>query len=262
MEGLGMSTKDAQAIPNGIFENRHSERDKASYRLAEEAFNISSIPTIDKLEAFTRFATKRSIARFLVKNEIFKRILNVNGSIVECGVFNGSGLFTWAQLSNIYEPSNHSRKIIGFDTFTGFPSVLESIDNAGVLQSKQGDLSGSAYDQVTLSINKSNAERHLSHIPNIQLVAGDFMETSTVFLEKNQHILVSLLYLDFDLYEPTKKALEVFMPRMPKGAIIAFDELNCESFPGETLAVLETLDIKACKLERSPIDSWISFIQL
>lgn len=88
------------------------------------------------------------------------------------------------------------------------------------------------------------------------------MQTSTVFLENNQHLLVSLLYLDFDLYEPTKKALEVFVPRMPKGAIIAFDELNCESFPGETLAMLETLDIKACKLERSPIDSWISFIQL
>ena len=257
-----MSTQNTQPIPNGVYENRHSERDKIAYRLTEEAFNAATIPTIDKLEAFTRFSTKRSIARFLVKHEIFKRIQTVNGSIIECGVFNGSGLFSWAQLSNIYEPSNHSRKIIGFDTFAGFPGVLESKDNAGVQQSKQGDLTGSAYDQILLSVNKSNSERHLAHIPNIQLIVGDFMETSTVFLEKNQHLLVSLLYLDFDLYEPTKKALEVFVPRMPKGAIIAFDELNCESFPGETLAMLETLDIKACKLERSSIDSWISYIQL
>lgn len=137
-----MSTQNAQPIPNGVYENRHSERDKISYRLTEEAFNAASIPTIDKLEAFTRFSTKRSIARFLVKHEIFKRIQTVNGSIIECGVFNGSGLFSWAQLSNIYEPSNHSRKIIGFDTFAGFPSVLESKDNAGDQQSKQGDLNG------------------------------------------------------------------------------------------------------------------------
>ncbi len=257
-----MSLKNPQPMPNGVYEKRHSERDKLAYRLTEDAFEAASIPMLDKLEAFPRFATKRSMARFLVKNEIFKRILDVNGSIIECGVFNGGGLFTWAQLSSIYEPSNHSRKIIGFDTFIGFPSVLESKDNTGVLQSKHGDLRGSAYDQILMSVDKYNAERYLSHIPNIQLVQGDFMETSVKFLEVNQHILVSLLYLDFDLYEPTKKALEIFLPRMPKGAIIAFDELNCESFPGETLAMLEMLKIGEHKLERSPIDSWISLVQL
>ena len=257
-----MSSKTPPIIPKGTFQKRHSEKDKSSYELTEQAFDAASIPTIDRLEAFARFSTKRSVARFLVKHELFKRILNINGNIIECGVFNGAGLFTWAQLSNIYEPTNHTRKIIGFDTFDGFPSVLESKDNTGVLQSKKGDLMGSTYDQILISVNKYNAERHLSHIPNIHLVKGDFMETSSGFLESNQHTLVSLLYLDFDLYEPTKKALEVFLPRMPKGAIIAFDELNCESFPGETLAMLEMLSIGSHRLERSPIDPWISFIQL
>lgn len=249
-------------VPGGIFEKRHSEKDRSSYELTEQAFNAASIPTIDKLEAFARFSTKRSLARFLVKHEIFKRILNVNGSIVECGVFNGAGLFTWAQLSNIYEPTNHTRKIIGFDTFAGFPSIAEEKDNTGVLQSKRGDLKGSTYDEILMSVEKYNTERHLSHIRNIHLVCGDFMETSTAYLKNNQHALVSLLYLDFDLYEPTKKALEVFLPRMPKGSIIAFDELNCESFPGETSAMLEVLNIGSHCLERSPIDPWISFVQL
>ncbi|MEQ1590704.1 MAG: class I SAM-dependent methyltransferase [Gallionella sp.] len=253
---------NAPAIPNGVFEKRHSAKDKNAYELTEQAFNAASIPIIDKLEAFPRFSTKRSLARFLVKHELFGRILNINGSIVECGVFNGAGLFTWAQLSNIYEPTNHARKIIGFDTFSGFPSVAENKDNTGVLQSKKGDLKGSTYEQISTSVEKYNAERHLSHITNIHLVNGDFMETSTAYLEKNQHTLVSLLYLDFDLYEPTKRALEVFLPRMPKGSIIAFDELNCESFPGETLAMLEMLKINTCRLERSPIDPWISFVQL
>lgn len=249
-------------MPNGVFEKRHSENDKSTYELTEQAFEASTIPILDRLEAFPRFATKRSLARFLMKHELFKRILDINGSIVECGVFNGTGLFTWAQLSNIYEPSNYNRKIIGFDTFEGFPSVSESKDNTGVLHSKQGDLKGSTLDQLQLSVEKYNTERHLSHIANIQLVQGDFMETSTAYLAKNQHTLVSLLYLDFDLYEPTKKALEVFLPRMSKGSIIAFDELNCESFPGETMAMLEMLDISAHRLERSPIDPWVSFIQL
>jgi hypothetical protein len=94
--------KSAVSAPNGTFEGRHSSKDQSAYSLADEAFQGSSIPLIDKLEAFPRFATKRSLARFLAKHEIFKKIVGTTGIIVECGVFNGAGLFTWAQLSNIY----------------------------------------------------------------------------------------------------------------------------------------------------------------
>jgi hypothetical protein len=248
-------------MPTGTLSARHSANDRQAFDLAQQAFDTSSLSVIDKLDAFPRFTTKRSIARFLAKTELFKRVINVNGSIVECGVFNGAGLFTWAHMSNIYEPANHSRKIIGFDTFEGFPSI-DDRDNTGVLKSKEGDLRGSTLDQLQISVKKSNAERHLSHIENIFLVQGDFMNTAEAYLDQNRHLLISLLYLDFDLFEPTKRALELFLPRMPKGAIVAFDELNCDSFPGETLAFLDSIDIRAARLERSPIDPWISFLEL
>ena len=48
-----------------------------------------------------------------------------------------------------------------------------------------------------------------------------------------------MLFLDFDLYEPTRVALEHFLPRMPNGAVLAFDELDNPLWPGETLAMLE-----------------------
>jgi hypothetical protein len=47
-----------------------------------------------------------------------------------------------------------------------------------------------------------------------------------------------LLYLDFDVYEPTKAAIEALRPHMPKGAAIVFDELYSRQWPGETLALL------------------------
>lgn len=256
------NTNPTKTMPNGTLDARHSGQDKSSYSLVEEAFSTSSIPLIDKLEAFPRFTTKRSIARFLVKHELFKRVLGTTGVVIECGVFNGAGLFSWAQLSNIYEPTNYTRKIIGFDTFCGFPGVDESIDNAGVLKSRAGDLHGSSLDELNLSANKYNSERHLSHIPNIELVQGDFLKTANTYLDRNPHTIVSLLYLDFDLYEPTKRALELFLPRMPKGAIVAFDEINCNSFPGETKALDEVMGIKNYKINRFPIDPWISYIEL
>jgi len=242
--------------------NRHSDKDRSAFALGQRAFAEATIPVVDKLEAFARFAPKRSVARFLMRAEIFKQhVLHSNGAIIECGVFNGAGLFSWAQLSNIYEPSNHTRRIIGFDTFEGFPNV-DARDNAGDIEWKQGDLHGSSVEQLQISIDKFNSERHLSHINNMMLVKGDFMKTAEDFLAKNTHMLISLLYLDFDLYEPTKLALELFLPRMPKGAVIAFDELNCESFPGETLAFLESIDIRTAELKRSPIDPWISYLVL
>ena len=250
-----------KSIPNGAFEGRHNNKDKSAYVLAEQAFEKSTISLLDKLETFPRFATKRSLARFIAKEKIFEKILHINGIIVECGVFNGAGLFTWAQLSNIYEPVNYNRKIVGFDTFEGFPSV-NSADNTGVLVSKEGDLKGSALEEIEMSVEKYNNERHLSHIKNVNLIKGDFNITAEKYLENNKQTIISLLYLDFELYEPTKKALELFLPRMPKGAIVAFDEINCESFPGETLALHEIIGINKYEIKRFPFEPWISYIVL
>jgi hypothetical protein len=70
--------------------------------------------------------------------------------------------------------------------------------------------------------------------------------------------------MDFDIYEPTKIALKYFLPRMPKGAILAFDEINNPWWPGETLALLETMGDKFNNLEikRFNFDPSISYIKL
>lgn len=71
-----------------------------------------------------------------------------------------------------------------------------------------------------------------------------------------------MLYLDFDPYEPTKRALEVFLPRMPRGSIIAFDEVGDSRWPGETLALLESLDIRNQMLQKIGFDIKISYVKI
>jgi hypothetical protein len=242
-------------------DRHHSGRDRQAHRLAERAFRSSQTSLINKLEAFPRFATKRSVARFLARYEIYREVQKVTGSIVECGVFNGAGFFSWAQFANIFEPANHTRKIIGFDTFAGFPE-LAAEDEDDQRTFSAGDMRGDTAEQIRRSIAKYEAERHLSHIPNAEIVQGDFMITAEAYLTARPHLLVALLYLDFDLYEPTRKALELFLPRMPKGAIVCFDELNCAAFPGETAAMLEMLPIRETELIRFPFDPWISYCRV
>jgi Macrocin-O-methyltransferase (TylF) len=240
-----------------------SSKDLAQMDLTEKTFLASSGSAIDKIDAFTKFISRRTLAKFLVRQEIFQKILPVNGSIVECGVLNGAGLFTYAHLSAIFEPVNHTRKVIGFDTFEGFEALSDKDLSTGISSHlTPGGLAGSSVEELQLAIELFDSNRPLSHIPKIELVKGDITKTAPEYLKNNPHLVVSLLYLDLDIYEPTKVAIETFLPRMPKGAIIVFDELNTQSFPGETLAVDEVLGLRNIKIERFPIDPYVSYCVL
>ena len=229
-------------------------------KMLEELFESSGEKLKDKIDAFPKFATRQALSKFLVRYEIFKQILHVNGSIIECGVLHGAGLFTFAKLSAIFEPVNHTRKIIGFDTFKGFPAISDHDSLTGTSSYlKPGLLSGNSKEDLDQAIALFDTNRMLSHINKIELVEGDLNDTAPRYLEENPHLVVSLLYLDLDIYQPTKTAIETFLPRMPKGAVIAFDELNTATFPGETLALLETLGLNTIELKRLPIDPYISY---
>ena len=223
-------------------------------------FEDEPIDLIERIESFGKYASRQSVAKFLTKYEIFKRILHVNGSIIECGVLHGGGLLTWAKLSSIFEPANHVRKVIGFDTFDGFPSVIEKDTRTGTFNDlKTGGLKGSGLDFVRRAVDVYDLNRPIGHIPKVELVAGDICQTAEQYLKDNPHLVVSLLYLDLDLYEPTRKALEVFLPRMPKGAVVGFDELNAKIFPGETQAVDEVLGLRNIEIRRFEFDSYVSY---
>lgn len=226
------------------------------------AFESSPLSLAQRLQTFPRHVRRQDIARFLVKHEIFKMSLAANGSVVECGVFAGGGLMSWMHFSAIHEPYNHTRRVIGFDTFDGFPGV----DDKDTQRGSSNHLHEGAFrtnDSIKEEIEQLAAlhdgNRPLGHIPKIELVAGDACQTIPRYVAEHPHLLVSLLYLDFDIYAPTKVALEILYPRVVRGGIVAFDELNCAEFPGETTALLETLDLSRVRLCRLPFDPYISY---
>ncbi len=211
-----------------------------------------------KLENFPKYVRRQHLKRFLAMYEIFKIIQPVKGSIVECGVFRGFSLMTWAKLSTILEPENLTRRVYGFDTFDGFPSVSDA-DRGGGGVAEPGDFQSSSYDELLDLVRVYDQDRFLGHIPKVHLVRGNAAETIPEFVKENPHLLVSLLFLDMDLYEPTKAALQQFLPRMPKGAVIAFDELDNPIWPGETAALLDSLPINQVTLRRLEWDPYIGY---
>lgn len=215
------------------------------------------------VEGFPLYAPRQELSRFLARHELFKKILLIKGSILECGIFRGFGLMTWAELSAIYEPTNYHRQIIGFDTFTGFPKINQK--DRGSIKNPEARPHGAASasdEELEKVIKLFDNNRYLSHIPKIKLVRGDFLKTGPKFLEQNPHLLISLLFLDFDLYEPTKEALRLFLPRMPKGAVLAFDEINNPDWPGETQAFLEATGLSNHCLKQFSYEPNISYLVL
>ena len=212
-----------------------------------------------KLENFPKYVKKQNLTRFLVLYEIFKKVLDVKGSVIECGVNQGFGLMSWAKFSSILEPVNLTRRIYGFDSFSGFPSVSQKDLSAKSKHVKKGDLLADTYKELNDLIKIYDSTRYLGHVDKVSMVKGDATITIPKFIKNNPHLVVSLLYLDFDLYEPTKVALDNFYPLMPKGSIIAFDELDNPLWPGETQAMLELFSEKKLAIKRLPFDPYVGF---
>ena len=212
-----------------------------------------------KMENFPKYVRRQNLTRFMVLYEIFKKVLEVKGSIVECGVNQGFGIMSWAKFSAILEPVNLTRRIYGFDSFEGFPEISDQDKSAASDHVKPGDLAADAYDELNGLVDIHDSTRFIGHVPKVKLVKGDAIDTIPQFLEENPHLVVSLLFLDFDLYEPTRVALEHFVPRMPKGAVIAFDELDNPLWPGETRAMLEFMETNRLRIERLPFDPYVGF---
>lgn len=206
--------------------------------------------TFEKLENFPKFVRRQALARFLYQSEVFQKVLDVHGSIVELGVLWGGGVMSYAKLSAIYEPYNTQRKIIGFDTFSGFSKIAEEDSTGTSPHLKVGGLAVDSKTDIEAAVALHDENRFLNQIGKVELVKGDATETIPRYLEENPHTVVSLLNLDVDVYEPTKVALELLVPRMPKGAVIMFDELNAKQWPGETLAVLDAVGLRNLRIQR------------
>lgn len=239
---------------------RTSTEQEATAKIAK-TFADSTDPLEVKLANFPKYIRRQNMTRLLALYELFKLAMPVKGSIVECGVHQGFGLMSWANFSAVVEPANLTRRIYGFDTFEGFPPPSpEDVGRVGTPET--GQLTADAFEELSTLIDAYDANRYLGHLPKVELVKGDATETIPTFIQEHPHLVVSLLFLDFDLYEPTKAALDAFLPRMPKGAILAFDELDNPRWPGETVALLDSIGIGSLELRRLDWDPYIAYAVL
>ena len=209
-----------------------------------DVYKNCPIPKEEILANLGLFIPKCELARMLYMDYIYRKILEVHGIIIEFGTRWGQNLALFESLRGIYEPFNANRKIIGLDTFKGFPYVSK----------EDGDVKIGSFG-VT-----EKYELYLAELLNIQEMEGPSLPARCEVLKGEASIelrkylgghpetMVALAYFDLDLYEPTRVCLDLVKDSVVKGGIIAFDELNDRRWPGETIALKEVLGISDYKL--------------
>lgn len=206
----------------------------------------------ERLHQAPLFLLPHVVRRLLFLDALYQQILPVHGVIMELGVRFGRDLAMFDALRTVHEPLNYGRKIIGFDTFTGFPSVAAE-DGDYELVEVGGLHTGDDYDEYLGAILTEREQMApYEHMKKFEIVKGDASVTVPDYLARNQHTIVALAYFDFDIYAPTRDCLQALLPHLTKGSILAFDELNCPDFPGETVAVREVLGLDRYAIRRLP----------
>ena len=250
--------KNTFNLPNSLESSQEFNSRKELLNL----FKSSPLPADELLQNLGLFLKRQDLTNILFMHELYQKIINVHGVVIEFGTRWGQNLALFESFRGIYEPFNHTRKIIGFDTFEGFPSTHSKDGNNEVIKKGGFSVTDGYEDYLESILNYHETESPISHIKKFEIIKGDAIEQTEIYLKKNPHTIIALAYFDFDLYEPTKKCLELIKPFITKGTIIGFDELNHSDYPGETIAFKEVFGLNSFKITRTPHSPCTSYITI
>jgi hypothetical protein len=182
------------------------------------------------------------LQKILARYELFRMVMDVPGDIVECGVFKGSGLYTWAKLLQLFKPNNEIR-LVGFDFFEA--------DRAMQFEHQQDKdcLDEHAENWSTQDVLRKTCAQW--GFNKLDLVAGNVVETTKKFVADNLGARISLLYIDVDNYEGALGILRNLYPLVSVGGIVALDEYALRTY-GESNAVDEYFKGQKIKLRSIP----------
>lgn len=179
---------------------------------------------------FGLYAGIQTLATRLAVFEIMKKCLDVPGHMVEFGCWRGANLMFMAKALQLLQPNTY-KHIYGFDSFEGLQTF--SPEDKGLpehIGSYKGD------EELLRTMIDFFGMGDWVH-----LIKGDALKTIPHFEKDNPYIMFSLVYIDFDLYEPCKVALEYVSKRIVPGGIIILDEALTNFWPGEGKALVEFL---------------------
>lgn len=147
----------------------------------------------------------------------------IDGEFVECGVWKGGNIILFKKY---LEEKKIKKNIYAYDTYDGMPKPGIFDYKLGYFKKEFGlniyNVKKKNWNKIDLNTVKSNILNECDDIDNIHFIKGLVQDTLT----KNDNLpeKISILRLDTDFYESSKKELEILYPRLSKGGILILDD--------------------------------------
>ena len=178
-------------------------------------FNLQNM--YDAETYYNLFMNNERFSKLLIHYEIFKKIKNHKGSIIECGVFKGTSFSRFAMLRELIG-NPKKNKLIAFDVFSDkFPDTKYQNEK---IQRKHWIKTAGASSIGTNQLVKIFKKKK---IKNFELVKGNVLQTIPMYIKKNPNLKISLLNVDIDFVETTQCVLDNLYGKVVKGGVIIFD---------------------------------------
>jgi predicted O-methyltransferase YrrM len=249
-QSMGGSQEEQQALAH-LEALRQELIDKCSYM--NEKNWVASVACMNRI----------SLSKLLFYSEIVKHIVDVPGVILELGVQWGATTNLLYNLTSIVDPFNFRRRIVGFDTFEGFPAgSISSTERAHGWRENDLVAAENAKEIAEQCLSAHQAFSALKHMERHEFVKGDVVETVPKWLAENEHETVAMCIFDLDLGIPTREALKHILPRCQKGSILVFDEYSHPKFREEGVAARELIDTMKVRPIKSPLLPYTSYFVL
>ena len=156
-----------------------------------------------------------SIERCWTLSQMLEQALNVDGDVMEAGVFRGG---TARLLKTITQP-HVDRTLFLFDSFEGMASVSAIAD-----RHREGDFSDTSLEGVQAVVGTGG---------RVDYRKG-WVPATFAGLEARRFCFA---HIDLDLYQGILDCLAFVYPRMPAGGVIVLDDYGFPSCPGARQAV-------------------------
>ena len=196
-----------------------------------------TIKIYEEVEPYTATSLERVNA--LLQSVVYITENNIDGEIVECGVWKGGSCMAVA--IKLMELEQKTREIWLYDTFEGMTEPTNH--DIEIETGKKGKELLDGIDKNTDKYNMwayapqevviNNMKKTGYPIDNIKYIAGNVEKT----LKERKPKKIALLRLDTDWYESTKAELEELYPHVVNGGIIIIDDYG--HFEGAKRAVDE-----------------------
>jgi len=168
--------------------------------------------------------TMTSRENILTLTQVIKKLKeeNIEGDIVECGVWKGGSMMAAAM--TLHYLKDYTRQIYLYDTFDSF-SIPENMDisyegKTGSEILRQQSNNGSTWKAPSEEFVRQNMRETGYPFERLSFVKGQVERTIPEIIPNK----IALLRLDTDWYSSTKHELEWLYPKLEKGGALIIDD--------------------------------------